>query len=280
MSKVFITKATGEREPFDRGKLIRSLIGAGAPRAKAEEITRHIERELRDGMSTSHIYKHAFDILHRTEKPVAARYSLRRAIIELGPSGFPFEKFIAAIFEARGYRTQTNVVVMGRCAEHEMDVVAWNDRELIMIEAKFHNELGIKSDLKVALYMKARFDDLYGRAFNFGNPRPIDSCWLITNTKFTDRAIRYSECAGVRIVGWNYPREGNLHDLIEDAGVHPITSLSSLSGAERGRLLEQGVVLCRDVLRKEPLAAVGISGAKMGQVMEEAAALCGRENRV
>jgi hypothetical protein len=279
-SPVLIVKTTGEREAFDRRKLFDSLRRAGANVAEAEEVTRHIEGELTHGMSTTRIYKHAFDLMHRKAKPVAARYSLRRAVIELGPAGFAFEKFISAIFAARGYHTQTNVVVMGACAEHEMDVVAWDDRELLMIEAKFHNELGIKSDLKVALYMKARFDDIRGRTFTFGRPRQLTGSWLITNTKFTDRAIRYSECAGVRIVGWNYPRKGNLHDLIGDSGLHPLTSLASLSGSERSRLLERGYVLCRDVLRKEPLESVGITGQKAAEIMEEARGLCGAEDGV
>ena len=52
-------------------------------------------------MSTGEIYTHAFSSLRRHEKPVALKYSIRKAVTELGPSGFPFEKFISELFKAR-----------------------------------------------------------------------------------------------------------------------------------------------------------------------------------
>src|SRR3989344_4295584 len=89
-------------------------------------------------MTTKEIYTHAFEILHREEKPVALKYSLRHAIMELGPSGFPFEDFVAEIFRAKGFEAKTGQVVKGFCVEHEIDVVAWNEEKLIMVEAKLH----------------------------------------------------------------------------------------------------------------------------------------------
>ncbi|MEK7117523.1 MAG: ATP cone domain-containing protein, partial [Patescibacteria group bacterium] len=215
-----IIKANGEREAFDLQKLRNSLIRARATTSVADRIAEHIEQELKDGMTTRDIYRHAFEILERELKPVALRYSLRKAVMDLGPSGFPFEKFVAEIFKAKGFQTQTDVVMPGRCVSHEVDVVAWNENKLIIVEAKFHNMLGVKSDLKVALYVKARFDDLANTVFNYGKERKIDECWLVTNTKFSEQAITYAECKNMKLVGWNYPQKGNLQDLIEDAGLH------------------------------------------------------------
>ena len=138
-----------------------------------------IETEMKDGMHTSEIYGHAFALLRKHSMPMAIKYSLRRALSELGPDGFPFEKYVAKIFEAWGYETLTDQTVLGVCVTHEIDVVAWNKEKLMMVEAKFHNELGIKSDVKIALYMKARFDDLRGNMFNYGGVvRKLDEGWI------------------------------------------------------------------------------------------------------
>ena len=273
--KIFIIKSDGSREAFDVGKLKKSLSKAKASVDVTEKIAGHIAREIEDGMSTSAIYRHAFELLHKFERPAAARYSLKRAIADLGPSGFPFEKFIAELFRARGFETLTDQIVDGKCSSHEMDVIMWNENKLLMAEAKFHNEIGIKSDLKVALYIKARFDDLKGQKFMFGRQRMLDEGFLITNTNFTTRAISYSECAGVRLIGWNYPKVGNLHNLIEDEQLHPITCLTSLSPTEKRGLLEKGIVLCKSVRGDaEMLRAAGLDTKSIERAVDESAFLC------
>lgn len=272
MREVMIRKATGEKQPFNVAKLIESLSDAGADAETAQEIARHIERELRDGMTTHEIYGHAFRLLRKHARPVAATYSIRRAVQELGPDGFPFERFIAEIWKSRGYETLTDQIVRGGCVEHEMDVVAWNADKLVMIEAKFHNEPGTRSDLKTALYVKARFDDLRESTFAYGNvERSLDEGWLVTNTKFTEPAIRYGECQKLNMIGWNYPKKGNLQHLIEEAGFHPLTVLSTLSKAERFALLHNGLVLVKHVVeRKGDLERLGIPRDKIARIVEEA----------
>src|SRR3989344_5997204 len=156
----YVFKANGTKELFDVKKLEESLLHSGASPKVTGDVIAHVSSELQDGMTTREIYQHAFEILHKEEKPVAMKYSVRHAIMELGPIGFPFEDFVAEIFRAKGFEAITGQVVKGFCTEHEVDVVAWNDKKLIMVEAKFHNEMGTKSDLKVVLYIKARFDDL------------------------------------------------------------------------------------------------------------------------
>ena len=274
-NKVFIVKSDGTREEFDSRKLETSLRKAGASPDVTLRIANHITREIEDGMSTSAIYHHAFEQLRKFERPAAGRYSLKRAIADLGPSGFPFEKFVAELFKARGFETLTDQMVDGKCTSHEMDVIAWNENKLIMAEAKFHNEIGIKSDLKVALYIKARFDDLRSQKFMFGKERALDEGLLITNTNFTTKAIEYCECAGVRLIGWNYPKVGNLHNLIEDEQLHPITCLSTLSPLEKKGLLEKGVVLCRSVRGDgQVLKDAGLSEKSIANAVEESKLLC------
>lgn len=270
MSSKYIIKATGEREGFDSQKLRDSLDRAKASSETINKIVEHIENELEDGVSTKDIYHHAFRLLKREEKLAAVRYSLRRAIMGLGPTGFPFEQFIAEIFRAKGFETQTDFVARGRCADHEIDVVAWNDSKLIMTEAKFHNELGIKSDLKVVLYIKARWDDLMGEMFNFGRKRKLDDGWLVTNTKFSESAINYARCKNMKLVGWNYPERGNLQDLIEETHLHPITCLTSINPSDEKLLMEAGIVLSKQAKENpDVVKQTGLSDEKISKMMEE-----------
>ncbi len=281
MKPVLVVKSTGEQEVFDPSKLIFSLRKAGADSGEAHEIASHIEKELFDGITTNDIYRHAFDLLrHASPKAsivrAAVKYSMKRAVSELGPKGFPFEKFIAEIFKAKGYEAITDQTVEGSCVSHEIDVVAWKGRELIMAEAKFHNEAGLKSDIKVALYVKARFDDLKKKLYTFGGKeRRLTRWFLITNTKFTEHAIEYARCQNLNLIGWNYPKKGNLEDLIEESGLHPLTALPSLSDVDKKKLLDQGLVLCKDLnVPKEKLLSYGIDPQHVARVMLEVRNMC------
>lgn len=269
--QIMIIKSNGKREAFEAEKLRASLIRSGATEQAVGEVMSHIVPELHNDMTTDEIYKHAFSILEKTDRPVARSYSLRRAIMELGPSGFPFEDFIAEILKAKGFRCETRQTMLGECVPHEIDVVAYTDKKLMIIEAKFHNELGTKSDLKVALYIKSRFDDLAPNVFNYGGvDRSITDSWLVTNTKFSSTAIHYGVCKKLTMIGWNYPAEGNLADMIEDEGLHPITCLVSLSAADKRTLLAGRVVLCSDI-KKNPKVLNETLGAAfdVGPVINE-----------
>jgi len=273
---IYVTKADGKKELFDTGKLEFSLKRAGASSKVVMEILNSITDSVEDGVTTHDIYEQAFGLLHSHDKPVAIKYSIKRAIMELGPSGFPFEDFVAEIFRSKGYEAVTGQIVRGFCVEHEIDVVAWKEGELIMVEAKFHNTPGVRSDLKVALYVKARFDDLRKMTFNYGGKeRELTQGWLVTNTKFTSTAIEYGSCqGGMVMIGWNYPPHGNLHDMILEAKLHPLTCLVSMNGREKKALLDQGVVLCKTITdNPQLLEAIGMAEEERKKVIEEIRAL-------
>lgn len=273
---ITITKADGKKELFEETKLIDSLRNAGGNEIIIEQILEQLNKEIYDGMPTSEIYSKAFNLLRNHSMPIAVKYSLRRALSELGPDGFPFEKYVAKIFQTWGYETLTDQTVLGVCVPHEVDVVAWNKEKLIMVEAKFHNELDLKSDLKVALYIKARFDDLKGNLFNYGGvQRKLDEGWLVTNTKFTEQAIRYGECNKLKMLGWNYPVRGNLQDIIEELRLHPFTCLASLSNVHKKALLQKGVVLCMDIYENQKvLSEIGMPVETANLVIDEIKAVC------
>jgi hypothetical protein len=269
--EIYVTKATGEKELFRPEKLLNSLVRSRADEDVAKVVVEMVMKDLPAEVTTKQIYKHAFDILERDHQPAAARYSLRKAVMEMGPTGFPFESLVAEIFRTKGYETKTGTMVQGKCVEHEIDVIAWNKEELIMCEAKFHNELALKSDLKVALYVNARWDDVDGKEYEgFGPKRKLTEGWLVTNTKFSSRAIEYAKCRKMVLVGWNYPEQGNLHDLIEEADLHPITCLRSVSHLEKKLLMDAGIVLCKQALDNVDIVEQsGIHREKLKRMMEE-----------
>ena len=269
-----IMKQDGSKEPFDEGKLLRSLSSARVPETLASDILKHVTTDLREGMKTDDIYSHAFSILRKEYRPAAAQYSLKRAIMELGPSGFPFERFIARILEAEGYTTQVGVMVKGRCVEHEVDVIAEKEGERILIEAKYHNNLGTKTDVKVALYVDARMRDIAALE-EAKEDNVYHRSWLITNTSFTSQAIAYGRCAGLMMTGWNHPKGHTLEDLIRKARTHPVTALTTLTPAHKRELLDKGVVLCQDVLsRTDLLKSIGIGQKTIDDIIEEGSAVC------
>lgn len=272
MTTILITKADGEQEPFDPRKLDASLMRAGASEEARSYVLKRVQRELVEGMRTDDIYSRAFDYLRQEAAPaVAARYSVKRAIFALGPSGFPFEQFLAEVLRAHGWKARTGVALTGRCAPHEVDVLAEKNGKRVGIEAKFHNVAGGKTDIKDALYVKARYEDL-GRAPEAS--ARVDEGWLVTNTRFTRNAIRYARCSNLTLLGWDYPHGRGLLEMIETARVHPLTALTTLTDGEKRRLMDNRIVLCKDVQTAHLLQEYGVKPTRIPQVLEEAKFLC------
>ncbi len=268
---ILITKADGTSQEFNSAKLHGSLVHAGADDAIAEEIVNEIAKELYEGITTTEIYRRAFAHLRERKHPAASRYSLKRAMLEFGPSGFPFEAYLAEIFRAKGYSAKIGQIIQGACVEHEVDVVMMKDAVTTYIEAKFHNTVGFKTDLQVSLYVKARMDDIRATV---KDPHAVLGL-LATNTKFTSQVVQYSTCAGLGLLGWEYPDKGNLHDLIDETHLYPITALTSISNREKAALMSEKVVLCNGILQNSSaFLRAGIPEKRIGEIITEAGMLC------
>lgn len=274
---LYITKASGELVPFDEGKLRTSLQRAGAEPEVASTIVEQVATRISQGMSTRQLYRMAFGMLHKRSHRAAARYRLKQGILDLGPSGFPFERFIGRILAHDGYTVQVGVTVQGRCVGHEVDVVADKDSQHYLVECKYHNTPGRICDVKVPLYIHARFLDVAEQwRLNPGNGARHLQGWLVTNTRFTSDALQYGQCAGLRMVSWDHPAKGSLRDRIDRSGLYPLTCLGSLTKAEKERLLQQGLVLVRDVLEHpEALHDALVKPPRFDAVLADAEALCG-----
>lgn len=273
--QVKVLKADGTYEDFDVKKLKRSLKRSGATPEEISDIVLKVEAILHEGIRTQEIYRHAFELLRNSEAPIAARYSLRRALFGLGPTGFPFEDFLARLFEKEGYETKTRVTLKGKCVEHELDVAAYKPEHSFVAEAKFHARPGIKSDLQVVMYSYARLLDLKGVKVLQNDTKGISELMVITNTKFTHTAERYAECNGMNLLSWDYPKGNNLHDRIQAAGLYPVTVLQGLSQSQKRTLIERGIIICRDLIdNPRILRHLHISKKRTEAVLAEANNLC------
>lgn len=280
--KLTVTKRSGEKAKFDQSKLRNSLERSGASDSVIQKIIAKVEASLYDSIPTKEIYKKAFRLLRKTSRPTASRFKLKKAIMELGPTGYPFEKFVGAILSNQGFRTQVGVVVKGHCVNHEVDVIAEKDEKHYIVECKFHSDEVRHCNVKIPLYIQSRFLDVEKQwQKKPGHDTKFHQGWIFTNTRFTSDAIQFGTCAGLMLVGWNYPKKGNLKMQIDESGLHPITSLTTLAKPEKQKLLMMDKVLCMELCHHpDLLKSIGINKQRHSKILDEAYELCGMNGQI
>lgn len=240
---MLITKADGLKVPFNKNVYQASLQRVGLSVTEAKEISNQIYQDLYPEISSKNIYLKTQKLLKQKDNLLAARYSLKTAIMNLGPTGFFFERYMAAVLAAYGYKTKYDQILKGQCTSHEVDIVAEKDGKKFMIECKYHNRHGLRSDLHVALYTYARFLDLKEK-HHFSEPV------LITNTLCTAQAVSYAGCVGLKIIGWHYPfGQESLEHYIESKKLYPVTVLTGGNNSLNDKCREENVVLIQDLLK-------------------------------
>ncbi len=247
---ILIVKSDGSRVPFSRGKLIKALQNSGADHDQASQVVSQVEQRIYDGIPSKKIYQFAYSLLKKKSYHVAGRYRLKKAILELGPSGYPFEIFVGRLFESFGYHVKVGKQIKGKCVKHEVDVVATKPGEQVIVECKFHGDYRSKTNVKVPLYINSRFEDIKAKWAEDNQYKDLNvKGFVVTNSRFTLDAIQYAECAGLGLISWDYPKEGSLKYYIDRSGLYPVTSLHSLTRAQKKLILEEGIVLCCELIR-------------------------------
>lgn len=269
-----ITKKSGEIIPFDVEKLRRSFVRSGANEKDINEVVAQLYNYVHEGISTRKLFKLAYSLLRKKSIEVAGRYRLKNAIMDLGPTGYPFEKYIGELLKYQGFEVEVGTIVSGECISHEIDVIAWQNQKKIIVECKYHSNTHTKSDVKVALYIHSRFIDVVN-AWKKTDQNKFDDyqAWVITNTRFTEDAENYARCTGLNLISWDYPSQGSLRERIDISGLYPITAMQSISKKEKQILLEKGIVLCKS-LSADNLKEMGIVGNTARKVLHEAYSLC------
>lgn len=274
--KVKVRKASGEMQAFSEDKLRNSLRRSGASAVVIDGIVNEIQKQLHEGITTKEIYKKAFQLLRKRVRSNAARYSLKKAIMELGPTGFPFERFVGEMLKKQGYTVEVGKTVQGKCVHHEIDVVAEKDDLMVMAECKYHNTQGKICSVQVPLYIQSRFHDIetVWRSEKSNENKRFHG-WVVTNTRFSYDAEQYGSCAGLKLIGWDFPHKGSLKEMIETSGLFPVTVITSLSVKQKQQLLEKNIVLCSDLCANPGLLTqLNLGNKSLAKVRDEVNDIC------
>src|SRR5690606_6936141 len=244
-----VKKYSGERVEFDLRRLKGSLSKSGASPDVVDEVWETMKPMVYDGISTRDLYKLAFRLLKREADSFAARYSLKRALKDLGPAGYYFEQWVARLFRHADYQTLTGHDLAGNSVTHEIDVVAQKGDELLLVECKFRNTEEAKITVTTPMYFLSRVNDFAGRTILlFGKEMQFTAGWLVTNAYVTTDSIDFSAYYNLKLLAWNYPEESSIKRRVDNGGLYPLTCLTTINKAEKDILLKQGCILVKDIV--------------------------------
>lgn len=276
---IYIEKFNGDKEAFQVEKLKTSLRRSKASESEIDTVVENIIPTLYDGIPTKEIYEKAFSLLKKYNLTSASKYSLKRAILDLGPTGYPFERLISALLRRKDFDTKVGVILQGECVTHEVDVLAEKDGNTYTVECKFHSDQKAVSNVRVPLYINSRFLDIQ----NHWNKDPekashLKQGWLVTNTRFSLDAITYSECVGLQLLSWDYPENNGIKHNVDAYTLYPITTLTTLTQHEKEQLIEKDIILTIELFdASDALKEIGISKVRIERVLTEILHLCDLE---
>lgn len=251
-----IIKSSGEHVIFNPNKIRKSLRRAGARPDVVEKVIGAILPTMHDGMTTRQVFRLVRRELRKVSRRVAHRYNLRDALLKLGPAGFKFEKYVASILTAYQYETELPENEMaGLCVNHEIDVIARKNGRTVMIEAKFRNKFGDTVNLKDTMATWAGFLDMV-EGSKTGKCPKFDEVWIVTNGRFSERALQFGTCRGMHLVGWG-AEEHSLPRLVDHAALYPITVIDDLHQWEMDSFSENNLMLCREIAGQDPAKLAG-----------------------
>lgn len=267
-----VKKYSGELVTFDETALRRSLSRSGANDQEVNMVYESIKGSVYDGIPTKELYEMAFNALRGKKNSYAARYSLKRAIRELGPEGFYFEKWIARLFQEDGYEAVTGQTVQGHAVSHEIDVVALKGNEMLAIECKFRNDADAKISVTTPMYFKSRKEDITGISYHFFNQNhEFTDGWLVTNAYLTSDSIAFGNYYKVNLLSWDYPRGSSLKKRVDSNAEYPVTCLTNISEQDKAMLLKFQCILVKDLVKSpQILDKIQVAKDKQKLILMEA----------
>ncbi len=275
-----VRKFSGELVEFDVTRLKGSLAKSGATADVVDGVWEAMRPMVYDGISTRDLYRLAFRLLKREADSFAARYSLKRALRELGPAGYYFEQWVARLFQHAGYQTLTSQLLPGNSVTHEVDVVAQKDDEQLLVECKFRNTDDAKITVTTPMYFLSRVKDFEGRDFTFfGKTMRFTDGWLVTNAYLTSDSIRFGQYYRLNLLAWDHPEQSSIKRRVDNAGLYPITCLTTVNKAEKDLLLRQGCLLVKDIVDDAArLDVLGCAPRKKRRIIQEATELVNNQH--
>lgn len=275
--EITVVKASGKEENFSFEKLRNSLLRSKVSNEEADKIISELKGEIYSGITTKKIYSMAFRLIKKRSPHSASRYYLKRGLMELGPSGFPFENYVSEIFKWDGFKTEVDSILQGKCVSHEIDIICKKGNTMMLVECKYKNQQGVSVDVKVPLYINSRFQDLLENGV-LKKPFSKFEGWIVTNSRFTEDALAFGKCKNIQFLSWNYPNNHSLKDKIDQSGLYPVTCLTTITQYEKKQLIEKGIVLVNEICENENLLLkAGINQNRFKIIVDESNKLCNKK---
>ena len=277
---MLVKKYSGELVSFDKSSLIYSLSKSGASEQEVDKVFNGIESQLYNEITTKKLYQLAFNELKKIRKSYAARYSLKKALRDLGPEGYNFELWVTRLFEEMGCKATHGKTLQGKAVTHEIDVVAVENGNLMLGECKFRNDVDAKISVTTPMYFLSRFNDLKESEFEFfGQKLKPSKGWLITNAYLTSDSIDFANYYGVNLISWNYPNESSIKARVDSGGLYPVTCLTTLNKLQKEVLLKEQIVLVKDLISEKDkvFSILKLSSQQKKKLFEEAKELVSSE---
>lgn len=277
MNSVQVVNLRGEKEPFSLKKVYRSARRAGADHQTAKKISQAIGDQVYSGMPTTEIYQKVKMLLNQASPSLGIKFSLRKGMEKLGPTGFPFEKMIRQVFKHQGFETRVNQSVPGHYIDwYEIDFLSINKakKKVLVGECKYRSRPGDRLDLDVALSNFGRFYDIKNGPILTKYPQGYEvESILVTNAKFTSQAVKYSRGYGVELLGWRYPKDRGLETIIEEGQLWPITVLPAVNAELMRVFAAHKIMLVKDLVEiplPDLAQTTGLSEKHLKEVVDQA----------
>jgi HJR/Mrr/RecB family endonuclease len=223
----------------------------GASKTQAREVAEKIEKKLYDGIPTKKILQMIFKFLQKHKPAVKHLIDLRRGISLMDPQP-EFEMYIRAVLRENGFDVTPNQILSGNCVEHEVDAIAQKDGLTYFVEVKHHFGYHTLTGLDESRIARAILEDIT-ECYALGKIKlKVDRAMIVTNTRYSQHAKRYGECRNILQIGWNLPQNNSLQNMIEKQKLYPLTCLKNLKRQTRTHLLNNGIVLIKQLAQEDP----------------------------
>jgi len=244
---VLVTKANGYKQPFDKGKIVQTCLRMGASPQVANQVADMVERRLYEGISTREILQLTFKFMRKYKPAVKHLLDLRRGLSMMEPKP-EFELYIQALLANSGYVVEPNLILRGKCGEHEVDAIARKDGVTYFVEIKHHCSYHALTGLDESRIAQAILEDANdGYMLGVSNLK-VDRAMIVTNTRYSDHAIQYGSCKNILQIGWSSPHTLGIRDMVENSTLYPLTCLRGIKYETRMRLVKSGIVLVKQLL--------------------------------
>jgi hypothetical protein len=254
---VFVTKADGSRQIFNKEKVVQTCLRMGASPQAAREVAEKVERRLYDGIPTRAVLKMILRFMRSQQPGVGHLYDLKLGLSLMSPRP-EFELFVQVLLAHQGFQVEANQILKGRCVEHEVDALATKDGITYFVEAKHHFSYHALTGLDESRIARAVLEDV-SENYTSGGLR-VDRAMIITNTRYSTHAAQYGRCKNILQVGWSSPENFGLQKMIEDKKLYPLSCLKSLKSDMRSRLVNSGFVLIKQLLEQDSWALARRAG--------------------